>query len=154
MKAGRYYIGDLCYVLDGDKDHSIWDEVCDITFDVCGNSIDGEHQLKDGRKFGMCRTMYGDGCYHSNTGVEHGVDSGTIGCILVDDIPLQNRNELDMQRCGNIVVFDKDFEVYRTNDGRIVFGSYVVYTGDDDDYDEDWDIDDEDWDDDDDDDTD
>ena len=45
MKAGTYYIGDLCYVM-----HDRWDEFCSIT---CSehNVLDGEFNLKDGTRF-------------------------------------------------------------------------------------------------------
>lgn len=73
MKAGTYYIGDLCYVM-----HKEWDE-------VCNNLEDGEHTLADGRTYAIYGTAHGDGCYDSAKG-SIDVDSGTIGCILVDDI--------------------------------------------------------------------
>ena len=52
MKAGRYYIGDLCYILD-EKD---WQEVCSLTFpfdtdyhkDVANVEIGGKFTLKIG----------------------------------------------------------------------------------------------------------
>lgn len=40
MPAGRYYIGDLCYVM-----HDEWDEFCDHL------DYPGERKLKDGRKY-------------------------------------------------------------------------------------------------------
>lgn len=73
MKAGTYYIGDLCYVM-----HKEWDE-------VCNNLEDGEHTLADGRTYAIYGTAHGDGRYDSAKGAID-VDSGTIGCILVEDI--------------------------------------------------------------------
>ena len=46
MPAGKYYIGDLCYVMNDAE----WDEFCSITIDG-HNVIDGEFQMKDGRRF-------------------------------------------------------------------------------------------------------
>ena len=44
MPAGKYYIGDLAYVMHGE-----WDEFCDLT--IKGNSLsNGEFSLKDGRR--------------------------------------------------------------------------------------------------------
>ena len=55
MPAGKYYIGDLCYVM-----HPEWDEFCRIT--ISGNEcLQGEFNLADGRRFATFTTAYGDG---------------------------------------------------------------------------------------------
>jgi hypothetical protein len=77
----RYYVGDLCYVM-----HDVWDEVCDLTFPLDGDEVNGELELADGRKFIIYGTAYGDGVYYDREGKSYGVDSGTIGAIKVDDI--------------------------------------------------------------------
>ena len=42
MPAGKYYVGDLCYVMTDEE----WEEFCGIT--INGNKcIDGEFQLSD-----------------------------------------------------------------------------------------------------------
>ena len=74
----RYFLGDLCYVL-----HDVWDEVCDIT-DL--DNDEWEYELKDGRKFILFSTAFGDGQYNDLDGNPYSVDSGTIGAIKVDDI--------------------------------------------------------------------
>jgi len=52
MKAGTYYIGDLCYVM-----HPEWDEFCALT--ISGhNVLDGEFNLKDGRRFATFTTKW------------------------------------------------------------------------------------------------
>jgi len=57
MTAGKYYIGDLAYVMHGE-----WDEFCDLT--IQGNSLlNGEFNLKDGRRFATFTTKWGDGVY-------------------------------------------------------------------------------------------
>ena len=58
MPAGKYYIGDLCYVMSDAE----WEEFCSITIDG-HNVIDGEFQLKDGRRFATYGTAFGDGVY-------------------------------------------------------------------------------------------
>ena len=73
MPAGRYWVGDLCYVL-----HDAWDGAW-----RCG---DGVHALADGRRIAMFATTHGDGTYYDDDGNCYGVDSGTLGCILADDI--------------------------------------------------------------------
>lgn len=122
MEAGRYYVGDLCYVL-----HEVWDEVCSLTFDKEGRMLDGEHYLKDGRKFALYSTMYGDGTYHDGQGRSYPVDAGCIGCILEVDIDLRNKeNETGG---GQIIDFPRDF-VTGDNNGQLLFGHILIETGD------------------------
>lgn len=70
--AGKYYIGDLCYVLD--------DELIDAA--VCGRDdgfhTNGKHVL------GYFSTAYGDGCYRGTNGQSYGVDAGMIGIVPVE----------------------------------------------------------------------
>lgn len=111
MPAGKYYVGDLCYVL-----HDEWDEVCEIMFNTPEphGVRDGEFTLKDGRRFATYSTKYGDGGYYDNYGRSYSVDAGLIGCVLVDDIDLNNKsNNVDG---GNIIEFADAFE---TSGGRL-----------------------------------
>ena len=121
MKAGTYYVGDLCYVL-----HDEWDEVCQLT--INGNrAIGGEFNLKDGRRFAMYNTMYGDGTYHDQQGKEYWVDSGSIGCILMRDIDLA---QLDNNvQGGALHDFDQDFYTGE-QDGKIMFDKISIDTDD------------------------
>ena len=118
MKAGKYYIGDLCYVM-----HDVWDEFCEITIE--GRScLDGEFALADGRQFATYGTAYGDGEYETNVGGRVGVDAGLVGCIRVEDIT-DPRSKLDL---GIIVEFERDFSTSEDR-GTITFGHVNVYTG-------------------------
>lgn len=121
MKAGTYYVGDLCYVL-----HDEWDEVCQLT--INGNrAIGGEFNLKDGRRFAMYNTMYGDGTYTDQQGKEYWVDSGSIGCILMRDIDLA---QLDNNvQGGALYDFDQDFYTGE-QDGKIMFHKISIDTDD------------------------
>lgn len=104
MKAGTYYIGDLCYVM-----HPQWDEFCEIT--IRGNNvINGEFKLSNGVEFATYSTMHGDGCYLDNEEYEYPVDAGLIGCIRLDDIndPKFDRDNVH----GRIHTFDKPFRTY------------------------------------------
>lgn len=133
MPAGKYYIGDLCYVM-----HDEWDEVCDLFFppgDNIGRGREGEFALKDGRRFASFGTAYGDGMYRSNVGTEHCVDSGSIGCIRVDDIRDTTYNEDRIEQLGAIVEFDRPFEV-SADQGLLIFGHVQIETaGDEEDFD-------------------
>ena len=117
MKAGKYYVGDLCYVL-GDR----WDEVCDLII-VDHKCLDGEFELKDGTKFAIYSTAYGDGYYIDQQANGYPVDSGSIGCVRVDDI---TEGELDKMG-GNIFDFEEDFETGE-EDGIIRIGDIEIDT--------------------------
>jgi hypothetical protein len=137
MPAGRYYVGDLCYVMN-----DVWDEFCDLTISGA-NVLDGEFTLKDGRRFATYSTKYGDGCYPTNIGVDLSVDAGLIGCILVSDITDPEVTEEEMLRLGTIVEFGTDFVTGggRGTDGwagTIQFGRVVVETGYDEQEDDDY----------------
>lgn len=116
MPAGQYYVGDLCYVL-GD----CWDEVCSLIIDG-NNCLDGVFTLKDGTRFAIFSTAYGDGEYVDLDGLRYPVDAGSIGCVLVKDID----GERD-SRFGNILDFYSDFECY-SEGGNIHFGAVVIDT--------------------------
>lgn len=120
MPAGRYYIGDLCYVM-----HPQWNEFCEIT--ISGHNVeDGEFQLKNGVRFASLCTLYGDGTYEDQAGNSYPVDAGLIGCIRVEDIS-DEKADLNL---GNVVTFTHDFEVY-SDEGVLHFGHVVINTGDD-----------------------
>ena len=103
MQAGKYYVGDLCYVMDNDE----WDQVCART--IQGKSfVDGEFELDDGRKFAIYGTSWGDGGYQDYYGNEYSVDSGSIGCIKLEDIK-NLKDKIDIELLGAIVEFETDF---------------------------------------------
>ena len=87
MKAGTYYVGDLCYVMHGE-----WDEFCNLTI-VGQKVLDGEFNLADGRRFATFTTQWGDGTYQDQQGREYSVDAGLIGCIALEniDVPVNPR---------------------------------------------------------------
>lgn len=120
MPAGRYYVGDLCYVM-----HDAWDEVCSLMFpDDTFSPNEGVMTLKDGRRFAIFGTAYGDGYYSDNIGNDYPVDAGSIGCILVDDIKDSKEDHV----LGNVIDFDHDFVV--SSDGEnLKFGHIIIPTG-------------------------
>ena len=128
MPAGKYYVGDLCYVM-----HNEWDECCDLFFKgrTDHGCNEGEFNLKDGRRFVSYSTKYGDGCYVDQYGKQYGVDAGLIGCIKLDDIELNESNNFTTG--GQIVEFEHDFNCSggRTPgwDGVIRIGHLVIETG-------------------------
>ena len=112
MKAGQYYIGDLCYVLNDDA----WFELCDLTIQK-NSALDGEFENPKGIKFAIYGTKYGDGTYQDEDGRNYPVDSGTIGCIATEYMT-------DTPAGAVIVTFAEDFETGSEN-GVIWFGDKV-----------------------------
>jgi len=123
MPAGRYYIGDLCYVM-----HDAWHEACALFFpsNTDSRGVNGEFVLKDGRRFANFDTMFGDGTYSSNMNTSHCVDSGSIGCILVADI--RDNTYSDIALLGAIVEFAEPFETEKIGPGLIKFGQLEIET--------------------------
>ena len=129
MKAGKYYVGDLCYVL-----HEAWDEFCSLTIEG-HKCLEGEFTLKDGRRFATYSTMHGDGVYRDQYKREYDVDAGLIGCILVDDINMTDPDSINYLTGGQIVDFPSDFttrggrsDMGQDWDGVIQFGSLYIET--------------------------
>lgn len=126
MPAGEYYIGDLCYVMTDEE----WNEFCSITIDGM-KCIDGEFQMKDGRRFATYGTAWGDGVYHDQYGYSYSVDAGLIGCILTKDIKAEkHKNLLDL---GAVMTFDNSFVTSggrgeKDWEGVIQFGHVMIET--------------------------
>jgi hypothetical protein len=127
MPAGKYYVGDLCYVM-----HPQWDEFCEITIKD-HDCYDGEFTLKNGVKFATYGTAWGDGVYFDQQGRQYGVDAGLIGCILVSDI---NDPEAAPEIDGHIIEFEEPFET-SYSDGTIFIGHIEINTDDSDEIEED-----------------
>ena len=124
MPAGKYYIGDLCYVM-----HDAWDEACELFFPPghLPRGVEGEFTLKDGRRFASFSTAHGDGTYCSSIDTEHSVDSGSIGCIRAEDIRDKEYTPEFLLKLGAFVEFTEPFEV-SAYQGCIVFGHVQIET--------------------------
>lgn len=118
MKAGKYFIGDLCYVL-GDR----WNEVCDLIIKD-HQCLDGIFTLADGTEFAIYGTAYGDGSYEDQYGNSYPVDSGSIGCVLVSSITLEESTNIQL---GNVHDFYNEFEPSE-DDGLIIIGEIEIDT--------------------------
>jgi hypothetical protein len=122
MIKGEYYVGDLCYVL-----HDEWEEVCQLLFagrDDHGCN-QGEFNLKDGRRFAIYNTKFGDGNYFDQNGKSYDVDAGSIGCVLMRDIDLGHPDNFIAG--GQQVTFDQDFYTGE-QDGNIMIGFISIDT--------------------------
>ena len=120
MPAGKYYVGDLCYVMD----HDDWHQVCART--IQGEKIvDGEFELSNGRRFAIYGTAYGDGEYYDQYGHTYSVDAGSIGCILMSDIRANKYyNLLDL---GAILEFAEPIET-GSQGGQLKFVHVLIDT--------------------------
>jgi hypothetical protein len=130
MPAGKYYVGDLCYVM-----HESWDEVCGLFFKgrTDHGCNEGEFTLKDGRRFVSYNTKWGDGAYYDQNSNEYGVDAGLIGCLRLDDIDFTN--DENGIHGGNVIEFISDFnhgggrsDLGRNWDGVIRIGHVEIAT--------------------------
>lgn len=119
--AGRYYIGDPCYVI---KD---WSAACDST--QSGGKPIGR---ADGKEFVMLGTAYGDGGYPDQHENIYCVDSGTIGAV-----PLRDDEQLDEHTLslGKVHDFPEPFICYAEG-GILHFGHITIDTKDDEEYDD------------------
>ncbi|KAJ1479555.1 hypothetical protein T484DRAFT_1749072 [Baffinella frigidus] len=121
MPPGKYYVGDLCYVL-GDKAH---DELCKMCWPegrfasdgTFAKGIHGKTILSDGRTVVSWECPYGDGAYEDQNGRFYMVDSGWLGITLLEGLeeqwehphpgtcPKETMMEL-IKRLGHIVECD------------------------------------------------
>lgn len=119
MKAGKYYVGDLCYVL-----HDRWDEFCALT--INGHRVlDGEFNLADGTRFATYTTRWGDGNYFDEEGKSYDVDAGLIGCVALEDINFDDPS--NSVAGGRVVEFANDFTTFSSG-GVISFGGVSIDT--------------------------
>ena len=129
MPAGRYYVGDLCYVM-----HDRWDEACNVTLHG-GIVLNGTFNLPDGKRFAMFSTQWGDGSYSGNDGNNYCVDSGSIGCILLSDITDKEHKHSIESKLGHVHDFAEPFRVSE-NEGVIKIGHIHIDTDPQFDYDQ------------------
>lgn len=115
LPAGKYYIGDPCYVICNDR----WDEFCTAMWDTKDSVFDF-----DGYDVGVLSTKWGDGCYLASNGASLGVDAGVIGAIPE---VLMTTGGYDQ---GTEVTFPQSFTVHDDADGLLHFGDFTVMTGD------------------------
>jgi hypothetical protein len=119
VKAGTYFIGDLCGVLP---------EAMDV------DMIGGERCLDDGTEFAIYFTHLGDGIYPDQEGNLYTVDSGTLGCVRLDTDAMRKTAEDSIERWGDgrsgrIVTFAEDFKTRCTpKTSTIVFGDIRIWT--------------------------
>lgn len=132
LPAGRYFIGDPCYVI-ADSD---WIEFCDLSFDKNGpGQGDGVLNFR-GHAMLAGGTAHGDGVYIDQLGNRYGVDAGMLG--IVPEALWDTKNGNNASDLGVVTSFDVPF-VAECCAGRFNFGGFVIDTdGSDDDDDVDY----------------
>lgn len=117
--AGKYYIGDLCYVIGGeDYDNTVGDG-------ADGFYTNGKHVI------GYFGTAYGDGFYEDTHGRKYGVDAGIIG---IAPVALIDEKEGGL---GGIITFENEFifgctpdSTFYVRDAVNPANSFEIPTGD------------------------
>jgi hypothetical protein len=136
LPAGKYYIGDLCYVFEDEE----WDN---FFSDTLNQPDEGQHRFAitnggfevNGKKLWYHGTAYGDGGYPDQNGHIYSVDAGLIGVLPFELVVHKYEN---LYRLGNVVEYDYDFEC-SYEDGTFYIGPLRIPTGDDEeDYDGDY----------------
>jgi len=124
IPAGKYWLGDPCYVIEPDD----WSKVCEAFYldENQDNSV-VQVDLGNGNIVVLCQTAWGDGEYRSSKGHILPVDSGTIGLVSLAYDP-EFKSNFDL--CSEVEI-KYDFSV--TNFGGIMhFGNIRVDTKGDD----------------------
>ena len=128
LEAGKYYVGDLCYVL-GDKNKFDWGDVLEST-NCLGLELEPWCETRyltyKGIKFFNSPTMWGDGEYRDQDSRSYGVDAGCIGCFPMSALP----KDADT-RGGQVINFEDTFDCQECDEtnGIIRIGHLHINTG-------------------------
>ena len=121
LPAGRYFVGDPCYVVADNK----WMDFLE------GGNFAGKDMIEfDGGFAGCVDTAYGDGVYLSNIGgadVEFPVDAGLLGAVSANLI-CEKYGDIVEEGLGAMVDFPKPFTVRREGT-VVVIGHIRIETG-------------------------
>lgn len=117
FKAGTYYVGDPCYVIDADK----WQEFLEPYWNG-----EGEFEF-EGLRVAAYRTMYGDGVYFDQEGNQYGVDAGMIGVIPMELVTKRTPVEIQRKKLGMFIEFKKPFSTESLG-GILTFGHIQIDT--------------------------
>lgn len=124
MPAGRYYVGDPCYVL-GDEYDVFLDALWKAEEAKGTGPRPGAGQFEwAGAQLAVFSTAYGDGYYFDREGRGYSVDAGIIGAIPAGLV------EPGKGDGGHFIEFKSPFEV-SWRDGTLIFGDVEIHTGED-----------------------
>jgi len=115
LPAGKYWIGDPCYVIDD----SLWDEFCKVSIQ--------NHKSVDVTEFQgvpmfAAGTAFGDGWFLGSNGYGYGVDAGMLAVV-----PIELCVKEEFEDLGTVHNFKQPFEAYVEN-GVFHFGDIDIDT--------------------------
>jgi len=121
LPAGRYYVGDLCYVIRDQK----WKDLCGYI------RAGGKHNLTDvciktpeGMiLYNLCTG--GDGEYEDSKGRKYPVDTASIGCI--EEKWIDKKLVECEEPCGHLIDFPEPFTCWIDETGSFHFGNEVFF---------------------------
>ena len=134
--AGKYYLGDPCYVIS----ESNWSKMCNAT-DCFEKSNCGTENLFElnGVQFFGASTAHGDGIFYDQDRNEYGVDAGMLSIVPLSLVLAQGKEteeSIQERKLGRIFDFPKEFEVFVTEDHTFCFGDITIPTEDEEDSDD------------------
>lgn len=132
--AGRYYVGDLCYLLDKGEDYGVLKSI--YFHYVCGYVCGTDYRRK--KRFVECEdisflayfgvTAHGDGGFKDNQGRSYSVDAGLIGIVELTDSDLEaSARAVEARGSGQVIDFGEAFEV-SSKRGVFNFGDIEINT--------------------------
>lgn len=121
--AVGFYIGDICYALDEDVYHGVWERQVrdgDGWKDSDSPDFQGGSFVYDYLTVGVARTAHGNGCYHDATdSMDFPVDSGYIGIVPLELVK-------DLEKAANLGrIFPGNRARMYADDGEFHFYVYM-----------------------------
>ncbi len=123
VPAGKYWLGDPCYII---KDQD-WLHFCnEHSFNE--TEVNSCVSLSDGTPVLAFSTYYGDGCYSDQHGNSYPVDAGLIGLVPWEYTEkFTEKDSTCYLSLSNVVEFTEDTLCF-TADGILTFGNYIIDT--------------------------
>lgn len=124
LPAGKYYVGDPCYVINDEN----WRKIC-LNMDWDKHSNCGEKNIIriGDDSYYEATTKYGDGGYKDNSGRMYSVDAGVIGVVPMSLV--EKQGYLDTRYSHyHIADFDEEFDVYVDENKVFHIGDIIIKT--------------------------
>lgn len=123
VPAGKYWLGDPCYII---KDHD-WLHFCnEHSFNE--TEVNSCITLSDGTPVLAFSTYHGDGYYLDQHGNQYCVDAGLIGLVPWEYTEkFTEKDSTEYFSLSNVVDFTEDTLCF-TADGILTFGNYIIDT--------------------------
>lgn len=124
FSAGRYYIGDPCYVIEDENWDNVLKETGCFGYEPF-SGIDENYYHLNGKVCWAHSTAWGDGTYFDNKGEEYWVDAGLLGVIPAEAL----EGDLEFRGGYGFTNFDKPFTV-EYDEGTFKIGDIIIPTDD------------------------